>query len=99
MANLIDNLLSGTLGPYVFRIVNGQQIVSRKEAKGTRKQSPATKAASKLFGDAATLGTQVRKTLAAQYPDLFSRAASTNISGSLFKALTSSKSPVRALRI
>ncbi|CAM4425498.1 hypothetical protein SAMN06265348_12143 [Pedobacter westerhofensis] len=93
MAKLIGNLLSGSLGPYVFRIVNGKQIVSRKEAPGTRKQTLATKAASRLFGDAANLGTQVRKTLAAQYPDLFDRIASNKISGHLFKALSTCKYP------
>jgi hypothetical protein len=94
MAKLIGNLLSGSLGPYVFRIVNGKQIVSRKEAAGTRKQSPATKAASKVFGDAAKLGTQLRKSLAAQYPDLFDRVSTNHISGHLFKALCSSKDPL-----
>jgi len=73
MAKLIGNLLSGSLGPYIFRIVKGKQIVSLKPASGTINQSVATKVASEVFGKASTLGRQVRKTLAFQYPDLFSR--------------------------
>jgi len=95
MAKLIGNLLSGSVGPYVFRILNGKQVVSLKPAAGTVKQSTATKQVNKFFGNAATLGAQVRRTLADQYPNLFKIEAINNITSKLIKCLKESHDPIK----
>jgi len=94
MAILLGNLLSGSIGPYVFRIVNGKQVVSLKPAAGEIKQSAATKRVNKFFGDAATLGAHIRKTLAGEYPKLFKIDAINQISARLIKCLKSGYDPV-----
>jgi hypothetical protein len=52
------------VGNAIFRVLNGKQIVQQREAPGTRKQSDETKNNSNTFGMAATLGAQIRRTMA-----------------------------------
>ena len=89
MAKLIGNLLSGSLGPYVFKIVNGKQVVTQKPSAGTIKHSSGTKLATKVFANAATLGAAVRKSLITPSAGLMGPAANA-ITANLCKALNSS---------
>jgi len=91
MAKLEGNMLSGSLGPYVFKIVNGKQVVCKKQAPGTRKHTAASIRASKAFGKASILGKQFRKTLDAQYQGLFGQVSSNAIVSSLNTALIDSR--------
>jgi hypothetical protein len=45
-------------------VLNGKQIVQQREAPGTRKQSEENTKNSQTFGMAATLGAQIRRTMA-----------------------------------
>ena len=89
MAKLIGNLLSGSLGPYVFRIVNGKQVVSQKPGAGKVKQAPGSRLAADLFSTAAKLGSAVRTTLTPSSVGLMGFAA-TAITARLCKAITAS---------
>ena len=95
MAKSKGNMLSGAFGPYVFRIVNGKQIVCQREAPGTRKHAAASIRTSQGFGRGSLLGKQLRKTLDAQYNGLFSQASSNAIVGGLNTSLVDSRNSVK----
>jgi len=95
MAKSKGTLLSGAFGPYVFKIVNGKQIVCQKEAPGTRKHAAASIRTSQGFGRGSLLGKQLRKTLDAQYNGLFVQESSNAIVGGLNTALVDSRNSVK----
>jgi len=64
MATNDGNFFRGIVGNAIFRVLNGKQIVQQRETPGTRKQSDETKKNSNTFGMAATLGAQIRRTMA-----------------------------------
>jgi len=94
MAKMKNNLVSGTIGPCVFKIVNGKQIVCSKAAPGTMKQTVGTKKAATVFGKAASLEKSLRKTLDVQYADLFTVKTGNEIRARLNSALQSSRLPL-----
>jgi hypothetical protein len=59
MAIIKNNLLVGVLGPLVFKVVNGVQVVSTKKAKGTTKLSAPTIRTSKTYGVASKLSSEI----------------------------------------
>ena len=94
MAKMKNNLVSGTIGPCVFKIVNGKQIVCIKAAPGTMKQTVDTKKAATVFGKAASLGKALIKTLDVQYAGLFTVKTGNEIRARLNLALQSSRLPL-----
>jgi len=86
-----NNLVSGTVGNLVFKIVNGKQIVCLKPAPGTMKQTVGTKKAATVFGKAASLEKALRKTLDVQYADLFTVQTGNEIRARVNLALQSSR--------
>jgi len=94
MAKSKGSFISGAFGPFVFKIVNGKQIVCRKEAPGTRKHTAATLRAAQGFGRGSLFGKKFRKTLDAQYYGLFTQESSNAIVGSLNTALVDSRNSV-----
>jgi len=94
MAKTQNNLVSGTIGPYVFKIVNGKQTVCAKVAPGTMKQTVGTKKAAKVFGKAASLEKSLRNTLDVQYADLFTVKTGNEVRARLNSALQSSRLPL-----
>ena len=59
MAIIKNNLLVGILGPLVFKIVNGQQVVSTKKLKGTTKLSVPTIRAATTYGVCSRLSSEI----------------------------------------
>jgi len=94
MAKFKNNLVSGTIGNLVFKIVNGKQIVCSKPAPGTMKQTVCTKKAATMFGKAASLEKSLRKTLDVQYAGLFTVKTGNEIRARLNLALQSSRLPL-----
>jgi len=62
MAKFDGKFLKGALGPVVFRVVNGKQIVSSKPHKV--KQTAETKKAGSTFGEGSSLSRQIRANFA-----------------------------------
>jgi len=55
--------LSGTVGPYSFRVVNGKAIVQSKPGRNNVKQTEATKSSASDFGKASYTAKQIRLAL------------------------------------
>ena len=89
MAKLVGNLLSGSLGPYLFRIVNRKQIVSYQTGADKVKQASGLMLATDLFTAAAKLG-WARQTLITPSADLLGPVSGA-ITEELCKALTASQ--------
>jgi len=58
-------LLSGTVGNYTFKVINGIGIVQSRPGKGGVKQTVATKSSASEFGNAHRLAKKIRE---AQFP-------------------------------
>jgi len=63
-------MLSGTVGNYSFRVLNGKAIVQSKPGRNRVKQTAATKSSASEFGTANTLARQVREMLYPLLQDL-----------------------------
>jgi hypothetical protein len=63
MATQKGLMISGKVGPHIYKIVNGKQIITSRAAPGSMKKSPAMLNYSKTFGMASSLGAQLRKSL------------------------------------
>ena len=64
------NLLRGILGNLVFRVVNGETLISQKKAKGTTKQTQETKRAGNTFGMGGALASNIMGCFDRQMYDL-----------------------------
>lgn len=60
MAIFDGKFLKGILGDFIFRVVNGVQVVSKRPVPGTMKQTVETKKASENFRKSSMLGKHVR---------------------------------------
>jgi hypothetical protein len=87
MAQKKGDLFSGAIGPVVFKIVNGRQIICSRPGKGKVKLSDSTKKAGKTFGMAATIGARIRRTIKAQLENKYDKTSSSRLSGELFSIL------------
>jgi len=94
MARYKDNILSGKLGPYVFRNDNGRQIVTSRVASGKIKQTEQTKNAASTFGMASSLGSHIRQTFETEIAALQDREMTNRITSLLNRALILSRNPV-----
>lgn len=82
-------LLSGTVGNYSFKVVNGVGIVQSKPGKGGVKQTKATKSSASEFGNAHALAKKIR---AAQFPllqDLSDSKMYNRFATAIYKAILS----------
>jgi hypothetical protein len=87
MAQKKGDLISGAIGPVVFRIVNGKQIISSRPPKGKVKLSDSTKKANKTFGKASKIGAQLRRTVKLELKNKCDVNSSSRLSGELFSIL------------
>jgi hypothetical protein len=87
MAHKKGDLFSGAIGPVVFKIVNGRQIICARPGKGKVKLSDSTKKAGKTFGMAATIGARIRRTINQQLANKCDKTSSSRLSGELFSIL------------
>lgn len=84
MGKLIGNHIIGSVGPLVYKFVDGEVRVSIKPGKGGVKQTLATKQAFNTFGMAASLGKAIRNNLMYQLNGL----ADFHLPGRLVSALS-----------
>jgi hypothetical protein len=70
MAIIKDNLLVGVLGPLIFKIVNGKQIVTTKAAPGTMKQTASTIWTGKTFGLCSIISSHILQTYKRNFKNL-----------------------------
>lgn len=63
MATQKGLLISGKVGPHIYKIVRGKQIITSKAAPGTMKKSVAMVKHSKTFGKATSIAAHLRKSL------------------------------------
>ncbi|WP_158800627.1 hypothetical protein [Pedobacter sp. L105] len=63
MARKDGNFLRGALGPYVYRVVRGKQVVSMRPVRGKMKQTPKTKKSNQAFGLATMIGRYLRESV------------------------------------
>jgi len=89
MARKNGDLISGVLGPLVFRVINGVQYIKLKSAPGTMKQTVETKRAAKTFGMGSSLGSKIRGTLKEQLLGLSNPGIKNRLSGRLAQILGS----------
>jgi hypothetical protein len=88
MATNDGKFFRGIVGNAIFRVLNGKQIVQQREAPGTRKQSDETKKNSNTFGMAATLGAQIRRTMATKIIQNVDSTVASRLSGQLTSILS-----------
>ena len=87
MAIWNGKMLNGVLGLYVFREMNGKQVVSRRLAKGEMKQTEETKRVAAVFGMAGKLGNQLRGTVKNSIDKLYDPAMSRRLTMTLKEIL------------
>ena len=87
MARKEGNFLRGALGPFIFRVVRGKQLVSTRPARGTIKQTKATKTSSQTFGMASSLAAQIRKTFEINVGTNFDPTVNERLTGVIRKIL------------
>jgi hypothetical protein len=63
MAIKDGDFMRGVLGNVVLRVLNGKQVIQRRNPKGAVKQSPNSKWCGKTFGMAVSLASKIRITL------------------------------------
>jgi hypothetical protein len=92
MANKQGKFYRGVMGDLVFRVVNGKQIVQKRVTPGTIKHTSATKASSKIFGQAATFAAQLRDTVSAQVKNRPYTGMPAQLNGRMFSVLSAMQS-------
>lgn len=90
MAKVIGGLLSGVVGDYVYKIVNGKQRVSARPVKKKKKKSDP-KTPLNIFGMTAKLGAAVRASLSNQLINLEGNAICTRLTSPIMKSLKGSR--------
>ncbi|RAJ32876.1 hypothetical protein [Pedobacter cryoconitis] len=60
MAIFDGRFLKGILGDFIFKVIDGVQVVSKRPVPGTMKQSVETKKASENFRKSSMLGKHIR---------------------------------------
>ncbi|MFY0481216.1 hypothetical protein ACI6PS_01315 [Flavobacterium sp. PLA-1-15] len=84
-------LLTGTVGNYSFKILNGVAVVQSKPGKGGVKQTTATKSSASEFGNAHAVAKQIRL---AQFPllqDLSDARMYNRFATAIYKTILSAK--------
>jgi len=87
MATRNGKFLRGVLGTFVYKVVNGKQIVSVRPLKGSTILSENTKKTNATFGMAASLGCAIRKSLITPLSDFPDGDMPKRLMSSLFKSL------------
>ncbi|SDZ84868.1 hypothetical protein [Pedobacter hartonius] len=93
MARQNGKFISGVLGPLVYRVVNGKQIISTKTAPGTIKQTTDTKRSADTFGMGSSLGASIRKTLAGQLSGFYDIGMISRLNGKMAEILGTCRNP------
>ncbi|CAM4267897.1 hypothetical protein SAMN06265348_108285 [Pedobacter westerhofensis] len=93
MARKNGDLISGVLGPLVFRVMNGVQYVKPRCAPGKMKQTLETKRAANTFGMGSALGSKIRGTLKVQLQGVSNQGIKNRLSGRLAQILGSCRAP------
>ena len=91
MAKKRGELFTGVLGPFVYRIVKGKQIITARIRKGTMKQTQNTKDFSNTFGMAAKFAAALRKTIVIQLNGFFDDGMRNRLNGLATKILVKLK--------
>jgi hypothetical protein len=97
MARQNGKFISGVVGPVVYSVRNGKQIVSVKAAPGAIRQTKNTKRSADTFGMGSSLGASIRKTLADQLFGLYDSGMINRLNGSMVEILGACRNPASGL--
>ena len=93
MATKKGEFIKGVLGPLTLRELNGEQSLSTRPAKGSVKQTEATKKASDTFGMASALGSHIRHLFSPWIEDLYDPGMVNRLSVDLYQCLLPCRDP------
>jgi hypothetical protein len=93
MARRKGKWLSGVLGPLVLKVVDDQQYVSTRVAKGTLKKTEEMIKASATFGMASMLAGKIRRGFQIYIDKLQDRDSSGRLTGNVFQLLKQVRDP------
>lgn len=91
MAIKKGKFLTGVLGGFVFKKVNGQQVVAKRMAPGTMKQSEASKLSANTFGMASTFTSQFKKALGFTRESYVDKGLNNRLTSAMVKILKGSR--------
>jgi len=95
MAIIKNNFLVGVLGSLIFKVVNGEQVVTTKKQKGTTKQSVATVAVSKTYGLASKFASEMMQSHEQNLNKMQDGSMFSRLTPLLFKKLDEAWDPAR----
>jgi hypothetical protein len=87
MAIKDGDFIKGVLGNVVLRVLNGKQVMQRRNPKGSVKQSKNTKWCGKTFGMAVSLASKIRITLGSRILPQADSYLSSRLNGAIYSIL------------